>query len=82
MVNVIIDTSCAVDKTKAEEWIKEPVNVYADMDIEHATVSRNKITFNASFAGMYDTEPDDIKQRIDEYLYMNQAFQASNVSVR
>jgi hypothetical protein len=31
---------------------------------------------------MDDTEPDDIKMKIEEYLTMNEAFQAKDVSVR
>jgi len=81
MLNVTIDTS-GVDKQEAEEWVNELANVYADMEIGDINVSGNKIAFKAGFAGMDDTEPDDVKMKIEEYLTMNEAFSASNVSVR
>jgi hypothetical protein len=31
---------------------------------------------------MDDTEPDDVKLKIEEYLTMNEAFQANNINVR
>jgi hypothetical protein len=31
---------------------------------------------------MDDTEPDDIKMRMDEYLTMNEAFKAKSINVR
>jgi len=45
-------------------------------------VSGNKITFKAGYSGMEDTEPDDIKMKIEEYLTMNEAFQVKDLSVR
>jgi hypothetical protein len=81
MLNVNIDTS-GVDQKEAEDWVNELANVYADMEIEGVSVSGNKIAFKAGFQGMDDTEPDDVKMKIEEYLTMNEAFQASNVSVR
>ena len=81
MLNVNIDTS-GVDQKEAEEWVNELANVYADMEIEDVNVSGNKITFKAGFQGMDDTEPHDVKMKIEEYLTMNEAFQASKVSVQ
>jgi hypothetical protein len=52
------------------------------MEIEDVNVSGNKISFKAGFSGMDDTEPDDVKMKIEEYLTMNEAFQAKDVSVR
>jgi hypothetical protein len=57
-------------------------NVYADMEIEDVKVSGNKISFKAGFSGMDDTDPDDVKMKVEEYLTMNEAFQANNVSVK
>jgi hypothetical protein len=57
-------------------------NVYADMEIEDVKVSGNKISFKAGFSGMDDTDPDDVKMKVDEYLTMNEAFQANSVSVK
>jgi hypothetical protein len=81
MLNVNIDTS-GVDQKEAEEWVNELANVYADMEIEDVKVSGNNIGFKAGFQGMDDTEPDDVKMKIEEYLTMNEAFQAKNVSVK
>ncbi|MGA8842292.1 MAG: hypothetical protein WB511_01790, partial [Nitrososphaeraceae archaeon] len=57
-------------------------NVYADMEIDNVKVSGNKITFDAGFSAMDDTQPDDIKMRLDEYLTMNEAFTAKSVAVK
>jgi hypothetical protein len=81
MLNVEIETS-GVDANEAREWVSELANVYADMQIEDVNVSGSKISFKAGFQGMDDTEPDDIKTKIDEYLTMNEAFQANKINVR
>jgi len=81
MLSVNIDTS-GVDSAEAQEWVNELANVYADMEIEDVNVSGNKISFKAGFSGMDDTEPDDIKMKIEEYLTMNEAFQVKDLSVR
>jgi hypothetical protein len=44
-------------------------------------VSGNKISFKAGFSGMDDTEPEDIRMKIEEYLTMNEAFEVKNLSV-
>ena len=51
------------------------------MEIDDVKVSRNKISFSAGFSGMDDTQPDDIKMRLDEYLTMNEAFQTKSINV-
>ena len=76
-----MDTS-GVDSNEAQEWVNELANVYADMEISDVNVSGNKITFKAGYSGMDDTEPDDIKKKIEEYLTMNEAFQVKDLSVR
>jgi len=81
MLGVNIDTS-GVDSAEAQEWVNELANVYADMEIADVNVSGNKISFKAGFSGMDDTEPDDIKMKIEEYLTMNEAFQVKDLSVR
>jgi len=81
MLSVNIETS-GVDSTEAKEWVNELANVYADMQISDVNVSGNKISFKAGFSGMDDTEPDDIKMRMDEYLTMNEAFKAKSINVR
>ena len=81
MLTVNIDTS-GVDSSEAKEWVNELANVYADMQISDINVSGNKISFKAGFSGMDDTEPDDVKMKIDEYLTMNEAFQAKNINIR
>ena len=80
MLNVNIDTN-GIDTQEAKDWVTELSNVYADMEIEDVNVSGNKISFKAGSSGMDDTEPDDIKMKIQEYLSMNEAFEAKNISV-
>ena len=67
MLNVNIDTS-GVDANEAREWVNELANVYADMQVDDVNVSGNKVSFKAGLQGMEDTEPDDIKLKIEEYL--------------
>ena len=81
MLSVNIDTS-GVDSAEAKEWVSELANIYADMQISDVNVSGNKISFKAGFSGMDDTEPDDVKMKIDEYLTMNEAFQAKNINFK
>ena len=81
MLTVNIDTS-GVDQSEATEWVNEMANVYADMEIEDVKVSGNKISFKAGFSGMDDTYPDDVRMKVEEYLTMNEAFQANNVNVK
>ena len=81
MLTVNIDTS-GVDQAEAKEWVNELANVYADMQVDDVNVSGNKVSFKAGLQGMEDTEPDDIKLKIEEYLTMNEAFQANNINVR
>jgi hypothetical protein len=81
MLNVNIETS-GVDANEAKEWVNELANVYADMQISEVNVSGNKISFKAGFSGMDDTEPDDIKMKLEEYLTMNETFQAKSINVR
>jgi hypothetical protein len=81
MLTVNIETG-GVNETEAKEWVNELTNVYADMEIEDVNVSGNKISFKAGFSGMEDVEPDDVKMKIDEYLTMNEAFEAKSVSIK
>lgn len=81
MLSVSIDTS-GVDQSEAKDWVNELANVYADMQISDVNVSGNKISFKAGLTGMDDTEPDDVKMKIEEYLTMNEAFSAKNINVR
>ena len=81
MFNVNIEAE-GFDTNEAQEWVNELGNVYADMEIEGVNISGNKISFKAGFSGMDDTEPDDIKMKIEEYLTMNEAFEVKDLSVR
>jgi hypothetical protein len=81
MLNVTIDAG-DVSEGDASAWVEELSNVYADMEIDNVKVSGNKITFDAGFSAMDDTQPDDIKMRLDEYLTMNEAFTAKSVAVK
>lgn len=81
MLNVTIETN-GVNQEEASAWAQELANVYADMEIDNIKVSGNKISFSAGFSGMDDTQPEDIKMRLDEYLTMNEAFQTKSVNVQ
>ncbi len=81
MLNVNIDTN-GIDQQEAQDWVTELANVYADMEIDDIKVSGNNISFKAGLSGMDDTEPDDLKMKIDEYLSMNEAFEAKNISIK
>lgn len=80
MLNVSIETT-GVDANEAKEWVAELANVYADMEVSNVNVSGNKISFKAGFSGMDDTEPDDIKMKLEEYITMNEAVSAKNINV-
>lgn len=80
MLNVNIDTE-GIDSQEAKDWVTELTNVYADMEVDNVNVSGNKISFKAGLSGMDDTDPDDIKMKIEEYVSMNEAFQAKSISV-
>jgi hypothetical protein len=81
MLNVNIDTN-GIDQQEAQDWVTELANVYADMEIEDIKVSGNNISFKAGLSGMEDTESDDIRMKIDEYLSMNEAFEVKNISIK
>jgi hypothetical protein len=81
MLTVNIETA-GVDSNEAQEWVNELANVYADMEVEDVNVSGNKISFKAGYSGMDDTEPDDVRMKIEEYLTMNEAFEVKDLSVR
>jgi hypothetical protein len=81
MLNVNIETS-GVDANEAKEWANELANIYADMQIDDINVSGNKVSFKAGLQGMDDTEPDDIKTKIEEYLTMNEAFEAKSITIK
>jgi hypothetical protein len=81
MLNVNIETN-GVDQQEAQDWVTELANVYADMEIEDIKVSGNNISFKAGFSGMEDTESDDVKMKIEEYLSMNEAFEVKNISIK
>jgi hypothetical protein len=81
MLNVNIDTN-GIDQQEAQDWVSELANVYADMEIEDVKVSGNNITFKAGLSGMEDTETDDVKMKIEEYLSMNEAFEVKNLSIK
>jgi len=81
MLNVNIDTN-GIDQQEAQDWVTELANVYADMEIDDIKVSGNNISFKAGLSGMEDTESDDLKMKIDEYLSMNEAFEVKNITIK
>ena len=80
MFNVNIDTE-GVNQSEAQEWANELANVYADMEVSDVNVSGNKISFKSGYSGMDDTEADDVRMKIDEYLTMNDLFKVKDISV-
>lgn len=80
MLNVSIETT-GVDANEAKEWVAELANVYADMEVANVNVSGNKISFKAGFSGMDDTEPDDVKMKLEEYINMHEAITAKSINV-
>lgn len=80
MCKVSIEAN-GLNQEEGKAWVDELANIYADMEIENVSVAGNKITFDAGFSGMDDTQPDDIKMRLDEYLTMNEAFQTKSIKV-
>jgi hypothetical protein len=80
MFNVNIDTE-GVNQSEAQEWANELANVYADMEVSDVNVSGNKISFKSGYSGMDDTEADDVRMKIDEYLTMNDLFKVKNITV-
>jgi hypothetical protein len=80
MFNVNIDTE-GVNQSEAQEWANELANVYADMEVSDVNVSGNKISFKSGYSGMDDTQADDVRMKIDEYLTMNDLFKVKNISV-
>jgi len=81
MYNVTIETN-GFDQQEAQDWVTELANVYADMEVTNVSISGNKISFSSGFSGMEDTEPDDIKMKVEEYLAMNEPFHANNITVQ
>ena len=79
MINVNISVG-NIDPKEGEDWANEIVNVYADMEVSNISTTSNSISFQAGLSGMDDTTPEDIKQKIDEYLTMNEAFSVQNIS--
>ena len=81
MINVSINVG-NIDPKEGEEWASEIANVYADMEVSEIKATANSISFMAGLSGMDDTTPDDIKQKVSEYLTMNEAFDAQTISCR
>ena len=79
LIQVNIETE-DVDKDEAQEWVHEIANVYADMEVSDVNISRKKISFQAGLSGMDDTTSEDIRQKIDEYIAMNEMLQIKNIS--
>ena len=58
----------------------EIVHVYADMEISDNQATNNSISFKAGLSGMLDTTAEGIKQKIEEYITMNEAFTVQNIT--
>ena len=79
LIQVKLETE-GIDKHEAQEWVHEIANVYADMEVSDVNISGKKISFQAGLSGMDDTTSEDIKQKIDEYIGMNETLQIKNIS--
>lgn len=80
MFNVNIDTD-GLNADEAKEWVNELANVYADMEVSDPKISGNKISFMTGLSGMDDTNADDIRMKLDEYILMHEQFKVNNISV-
>jgi hypothetical protein len=81
MYSVTVETT-GVDANEGKEWANELANVYADMSVSDVNVSGGKISFKAGMTGMDDTQPEDIRMKLDEYLVMHEAFSVKKIDVR
>ncbi|MBM3905584.1 MAG: hypothetical protein FJ354_02725 [Thaumarchaeota archaeon] len=79
LISVDIETS-GVKADEVVEWANEMAHVYADIEVSDVRVSGNKITCKVGFSGMDDTQPDDVKMKVEEYLVMNEAFSVTKIS--
>jgi hypothetical protein len=78
--NVSLNTD-GVNQGEASNWVEELANIYADMQIENIKVSGNKLSFSVGFSGMDDTQRDDIKMRVEEYMTMNEIFDIDTTQI-
>ena len=79
MISVNIETN-GYGVLDPKDWANELSNVYADVELADLSVSGNMILFKMGFSGMDDTSPEDVKMKIEEYLTMNEAFEARKIS--
>jgi hypothetical protein len=80
MFNVNIDAE-GLNANEAQEWVNELANVYADMEVSDPKISGNKISFKTGLSGMDDTNAEDIRMKLDEYILMHEQFKVNNISV-
>lgn len=80
MFNVSLDTD-GINQGEASNWVEELANIYADMQIENIKVLINKVSFSIGFSGMDDTQQDDIKMRVEEYMTMNEIFDIDTTQI-
>ena len=79
MISVNIETN-GYGVSDPKDWSNEISNVYADVELANLSVSGNMISFKMGFSGMDDTSPEDVKMKIEEYLTINEAFEARKIS--
>jgi hypothetical protein len=51
------------------------------MEVSDVNISGNSIKFKTGYSGMDDTQPDDIRMKLDEYITMHDLFKIKNISV-
>ncbi len=66
---------------EAIEWAQDISNYNADMMVKDIKVLGDTISFEIGFEGMSDAQAIDIKTSLDEYIEMDDLFQATNKSI-
>ena len=51
------------------------------MEVADPNISGKKISFKTGLSGMDDTNADDIRMKLDEYILMHDLFKVTNISV-
>jgi tetratricopeptide (TPR) repeat protein len=71
------------DDDAAAEWVKRIPNIYVEMmPVEDLSISHDKIEFKAYFYEGYYPQPADIKNRIEEYLNIEEALVVRTIQVK
>lgn len=80
MFKVTINTE-GYDYNEAQEWVNELANTNDDLEVSDIHFIDSKIIFKAGLSGIDDTNADDIRMKLDEYIMMHEQFKVNNISV-